>query len=238
MSSGSNMFRIGPRPNLGAVRAAHRRLIESRTAGSTGLLNAGESTYNDPVRCRIRMMIGRLLRGVLPSVIALSAGFPLAHADIYTWVDESGTVNVSNLTPPEGVQATKIVREIPRTAVPPPPVAVASTAPSQEVQFLADRVRQLEYEVELARRQAPPAIEYVPMPMPPAMQYGPDVAPQPGIGCDSSWNGCWNGLGFGAYPVGVVVLGAPNFRRPAPSRGGHRFAMQPTMHTPGRPKGR
>ena len=183
------------------------------------------------------MMLTRLLGAVLSSVLAYTAGLPLAHADIYTWIDESGTVNVSNLNPPEGLQVTKIVHEIPRTIVA-PPLAVSSTAPSVDVQVLAGRVRQLEYEVELAKRQVSPVMEYVAVPMSPTMQYGVEVAPQASYGCDSGLNGCWGGLGFGAYPMGIVVLGAPTFRRPIPSRGGHRFAMQQTMYAPVRPKRR
>ena len=38
----------------------------------------------------------------------------LAHADIFTWVDSSGQVNVSNLDPPAGVVVTNVIRDTPK----------------------------------------------------------------------------------------------------------------------------
>ena len=53
----------------------------------------------------------RILRGALPMVVttavtilAAACALPRAHADIYTWTDESGRVNISNLAPPEGAR--------------------------------------------------------------------------------------------------------------------------------------
>jgi hypothetical protein len=126
----------------------------------------------------------------------------------YTWTDAKGVVNVSNLTPPDGVQAEKIVRETPRANVPAPVVSspMAESAAQAEVQFLAQRVRQLEYEVDFARRQPPPPppmdYAFYPPPPSPAMQYTVDTAPQQqAYGCDPSWFGCsgWSRR----IPVGV-----------------------------------
>ncbi len=179
----------------------------------------------------------RLLAAALPWALVCASGLQHAHADIYTWTDESGRVNVSNLTPPDGVHVTKVVHENPHV-VPARPAAVADPAPQADVVALALRVRQLEYEVELAKRQPPPPI-YMATSTPPPMQYevapvqyGPDLGPSPAsYGCDPSWFGCAGWFNPGFYPAGVVVLGAPNVRRSFSSHGGHHFAMR----GPGRP---
>jgi len=99
-------------------------------------------------------------------------------------------------------------------------------AAQAEVQFLAQRVRQLEFEVELARR-APPPMDYAAYSPPPPMQYMVDTGPpQANYGCDPSWLGC-SGWGLGGYPAGIVILNSPGFRRPMPGRGfHHRSPMQ------------
>ena len=48
-----------------------------------------------------------LVRKALPALLAFACGLPVAHADIYTWTDESGRVNISNLTPPDGARVTR-----------------------------------------------------------------------------------------------------------------------------------
>jgi hypothetical protein len=182
-----------------------------------------------------------MIRAMLAAVLVFTVAPPAARADVYTWTDPKGVVNVSNLTPPDGVQAEKIVHETPRANVPAPVVSspMAESAAQAEVQFLAQRVRQLEYEVDFARRQPPPPpMDYTSYPPPPAMQYAVDTAPQQqAYGCDPSWFGC-SGWGFGGYPVGVVVLNAPNFRRPIPGRGFHRMPMQMPVRARGDPRRR
>jgi hypothetical protein len=180
----------------------------------------------------------RMLRLALAVVFASAAVTELARADIYTWTDGAGKVNVSNLTPPDGTQVLSVVREIPRPPVP-PPAPVADPSAQADVQFLAQRVRQLEYEVESSKRQAPPMMNYAPMPPPPpVMQYAADPEPQVSYGCDQAWNGC-NGLwGFGGYPVGIVVLNTPKFRRPFPAHGFHRSPMQMPVRGRGGPQRR
>ena len=46
-------------------------------------------------------MLKLLVSGALPAVLAGTLfgvlALPLAHADIYTWTDETGRVNISNL---------------------------------------------------------------------------------------------------------------------------------------------
>jgi hypothetical protein len=183
-----------------------------------------------------------MFRLALAAVFVLTAGILPARADVYTWTDADGKINVSNLTPPDGANVSSVVHESPRPPAP-PSVVVAAAPPQPEIQFLADRVRQLEYEVDFARRQGPPPMQYASLPPPPVMQYAPD--PEPPVtsyGCDQAWNGwngCLNGWGFGSYPVGVVVLTAPNFHhRPFPGRGFHRSPMVKTqMQMPVRSRG-
>ena len=147
----------------------------------------------------------------LAVVLAAALGMPLAHADIFTWTDATGRLNVSNVEPPKGVQARRIVqKDAPKAA------AVAQTA---EVEALKERVAELESEVDRTRQAsfAPPPVPVVvvppvvvaPPPAPaPALAYAPppppDVAP-----CDPLVFGC---PAFG-YPVNVVVLRAPRFHR-------------------------
>ncbi len=145
---------------------------------------------------------------------------PLAHAEIYTWIDASGVTNVSNLPPPDGAKVTKVQH------APPPEIvaredAAREAARRAETQALAERVRQLEDE---ARQMPPPDYRPVMAP-PPVIQYIVQ-APQPpmqqtvevtqpgyggygygGYGCDPSWFGCW---WPGFYPASVIVVGTPN----------------------------
>ncbi len=110
-------------------------------------------------------MLKPLVRGALPAMLAGACALPLAHADIYTWTDDSGRVNVSNLTPPDGVTVTarRCTRARPRPrrrAREPGPDALRDA----EVRVLAERVRQLQDEVEIAKRQASAQVEYRPIP--------------------------------------------------------------------------
>ena len=54
-----------------------------------------------------------LVAAILPWALACSWGVQLARADIYTWTDAKGTVNVSNVAPPEGTRITRVVQESP-----------------------------------------------------------------------------------------------------------------------------
>lgn len=169
----------------------------------------------------------------LSVILVCTCGLPLAHADIYTWVDKNGTTNVSNLTPPDGVDVKRVVKETPRSATS-SPTTTTDVVPRAEVEFLAARVQQLEQEVALAQRPPPPPVVYPSIPAPPPIQYtvvsadaSVNVMPTPSYGCDPTWLGCggWFGLG---YPAGIVVLGGnEHFRRPFPGRGhGPQFGGQ------------
>jgi hypothetical protein len=203
------------------------------------LHNAGRTAYNRHDDYRASIMVGRILRVALPAVFAGSFGLQLAHADIYTWVDASGAINVSNLAPPEGTRVTRITRAAaPATAA--REDAAREAARQAEVQALAERVRQLEDQFELASRPAPQA-GYGAAPPPPVVQYVVDttpavqyaavnmVSPANG-GCYPTWAGC--GLWWG-YPASVVVLHSPSFRPFHSVRPGHNFAgHRPQMHAP------
>src|SRR5215813_8005886 len=119
-------------------------------------------------------MLLRTISTVLALMLACPSGIELAHADIYTWIDKSGTINVSNLPPPDGVQVTNVARESPPRK--------SGDADPPDVQMLAERVRQLEQDLDFAKRQPPPPMPYPmvqapPMPYPvvppPTVQYSP-----------------------------------------------------------------
>lgn len=189
-------------------------------------------------------MLTRLLRAALPLVLAGAFGAPPAHADIYTWVDASGTINISNLAPPDGATVTKVTHE----SAPPAAArdeAARESARRAEVQGLAERVRQLEDEVDFAaRRQMPPPPEYRPIPPPvvqyfieappPPVQYTVNVAPLTNSGCDPTWMDCGFSWFSGFYPTNVVFIRTPGFTRSRPGHGGHHLAAQQPMRSPGR----
>ena len=185
------------------------------------------------------MVIG-LLRISLPAVLVAVLGAQVAHADIYTWVDGSGTINVSNVAPPDGVSVIHVVR----ASDPVPPGELA--ARDAQVRALTERVGQLEDQIEMAQRQAPPPLLYPPIPpppqvleyvnvvnvMPPPTQYEPSPPPEPAVGCDSSWMDCGFGWVPVYYPASIVLLRPPYAPRPHPFPGGHRFAARlPTRAT-------
>jgi hypothetical protein len=181
-----------------------------------------------------------LLRVSLPAILAGTFGLPLAHADIYTWVDASGSINVSNLAPPDGVRVASVMHEsAPATAA--RAEAAREAARQTEVQALAERVRQLE-DIELAKGQAPPPADYRAIPPPAVIQYvvvappapyAVNPAPPANTGCDPAWIDCGLWGIPGIYPTSVFLVRAPNFRHFHPGRGGHQFVVQPPMRAPG-----
>lgn len=149
---------------------------------------------------------------------------PIAHADIYTWTDAAGRVNVSNITPPEGARVTRVRRDIS-----PKPDAPASrdNAQQPDVRALADRVRQLEQELDVAK--SAPAPTPVPTPLAPPVvaiwnYVAPPVSPvaDAGLYAQSSYGACDFNCGPAwastMYPAGVAVVSAPALRRPHPLR--------------------
>jgi hypothetical protein len=180
------------------------------------------------------------------TVAVLSAVAGVAHADIYTWVDKSGLVNVSNLPPPEGVRVTKVQKEAPKD---PAREAAREAARQAEMRALAEQVQQLQVALEQSRRE-PPAMALMPPPMaygapsPPATTVINMVSSQPAYpsngGCDYGWGDCGLGWWPGYYPAAVYpstffVGRGKNFRRnPAPHAQPYQYPGQivPPLITP------
>lgn len=169
-----------------------------------------------------------LLHSLLPVLLASALGVQPALADIYTWIDESGRVNVSNLPPPAGAKVIKVVKDVAPPAPQANPAREAALRDA-EVQALAERVRQLQEEVSLTRSlpPAPPVVYPIVVQMPVQQpQYVVYEAPQPAPvaqypapaaynGCDFGWSGCYGWWGTSFYPSNVVVVRdgkAPRFR--------------------------
>ena len=176
-------------------------------------------------------------------VAALAAGCAgalacsMAGADIYTWVDASGNLNLSNQPPPEGVRVTNIYRENPAARAHADAARAASAR--EELRALNARVAELERALEKsnenqARPPEPTPLAYAPAPPPPAAYASAMaqtiVAPPAPIhgpyypGYDCAWVGCFSPGSFGFYPSSVVVVNAPEKghrhppRRPEPVR--------------------
>lgn len=185
-------------------------------------------------------MLTAILRTVLPVLVAGTWGLQLAHADIYTWADPSGSVNVSNLAPPQGARLIGVTPASAADAA--RENAARDAARRAETQALEERIRQLEADAELAKRQPPPVL-YAVNPAPPSMQYRVDPAPPPvqysvyssppayTMGCDPGWMDCGLGWFPNFYSTGVVFVRAPTFRRfpPVPVR--HPFGARQPMRS-------
>jgi hypothetical protein len=187
-------------------------------------------------------MLTPLLRTVLPVLAAGTWGLHLAHADIYTWADASGSVNVSNLAPPQGARVLSVTHTSAADAA--RESAARDAARRAETQALEERVRQLEADAELAKRQPPPQVVYPVIPAPPSMHYGRyDPSPPPvqysvyssppayTMGCDPGWMDCGLGWFPNFYSTGLVFVRAPNFRRfpSVPVR--HQFGSRQPMRS-------
>jgi hypothetical protein len=153
-----------------------------------------------------------LLRAALAVMFAMTSH--VTHADIYTWTDDSGRVNVSNLEPPAGAHVSRVTKGPNIRA---PDYASARDAARQaEVAALSEQVRQLQEQVEVTRqiaavqRPPPPVVYRIASPAyvhqwtPPPMPY---VEPAPSYGCNPTWAGCFGWTGY--WPSVVVVNAAP-----------------------------
>ena len=170
-------------------------------------------------------------RNILGSltIVAFAGAFAstAALADIYTWVDASGNLNLSNQEPPKGARITNVVRESPEAKA--SADAARAAAQREELRALNERVGQLERDLETAKNAPPPpppgayapAVAALPptfvaqtIVVPSAPAYAP---PAPAYAdCWDAWGSCaWPGL-FGFYPSGVVVLNAPRRERIPP----------------------
>jgi len=166
-----------------------------------------------------------LLVTALATALVCIAGQQLAHAEIYTWVDAQGRLNVGNVPPPDGARVTKVVRETPMHANPYNDAA-REAAQRAEVDALTQRVDQLQNELQWAARQPPPQPQpqYVMMPASaPPIQYITETAPPQYAECAYGWNGCnnWWNPGFGPVPAIVVVQSVVRGHPYRGGRGGH-----------------
>lgn len=183
-----------------------------------------------------------LLRAAWLMALAGAAAAHVANADIFTWVDASGRVNISNLDPPAGVRVTSVMH------VDAPKVTAAADSAREafhqaEVAALAERVRQLQDEVEAARRPPAPQPRYRAVAQPPAPYAGGDggpdalpyayaASPASAPVCDPSWADCapfWGPV----FPTSVIVLRAPAFHRFSFSHGRRAFASRSPVHRRG-----
>lgn len=145
------------------------------------------------------------MRSAKPIAVAVACAIgvlasSMARADIYTWVDAAGSLNVSNVPPPDGVTISKIVPDSPPRPVPPPGVEADARRQAQ-VQMLAERVQQLERQVATAP-PSQPVVMYAPPPSnaEPQVQYAAYEGPQAytqNASCDPSWTDC------GTWPYGI-----------------------------------
>jgi len=163
-------------------------------------------------------MRNHLLGAALSFALTLLS-LPPAHAEIYTWVDAQGRLNVGNLPPPEGARVTSVVRE-----TPPNPYndAAREAAQRAEVQALAQRVDQLQNELQWAARQPPPPPpppQYLIVPVSAPVQYITEPAPPQNAECAYGWSSCAGWWNPGFPPVSTVFV-APSPVRAYPWRGG------------------
>lgn len=199
----------------------------------------------------------------MASIAAVAIGFvfaaavPPAHADIYTWVDKKGVVNVSNLPPPDDVKVTSVARAAPKDAA--REAAQREAARQAEVRVLSERVEQLKAEVDQSRREAsmpppyaPPPVAYMPPPAyPPIIINMASATSQPAApgGCDGYYGDCgfaaWPGYyGFGSFgnivPTYVIPpRGGKAHRRWGPQGPPDRGQLiPPLIPTPRAPGGR
>src|SRR4051812_16249454 len=128
-------------------------------------------------------MSSRLLTTIVPVMAVCAFALRDANADIYAWTDQSGNMTLSDVPPPKGVRVLEVVSE------PPPGTAARSEtyAPrnsahdAHDVRILAERVRVLERQVDLASSEQAAS----------AAQYQAAPSPQPTYGCQRVWADCW-----------------------------------------------
>ena len=181
------------------------------------------------------MMLTDLLRVAVPAIFAGALALPIAHAEIYTWIDASGGTNVTNLPPPDGAKVTKVQHALP------PEIAARQDAAREaaqraEAQALTERVHRLEDEAALAanrapppdyRPAAPPVVQYIvepqPVSLPQAIETAQPQSPYGYGGCDPTWWGCGLSWFPGVYPASVIVVRTPGFRHTRPPHSGQNL---------------
>jgi len=149
----------------------------------------------------------------------------LASAEIYGWVDPSGSVTYSNLPPPKNARVIEVIQEEPPLdpSVIAQAKAAADASHQAQLQALNDRIHALERQVQQVQHQPPP---------PPA-PYPVASAPIASAGCDAEYFDCdlWSGPAY--YTVGTL---APwSFRRHFDGFNGHFHGSHRTPHPGGGP---
>jgi uncharacterized protein DUF4124 len=161
---------------------------------------------------------------ILLALACVLAAAPCANADVYTFVDAKGRLNVSNIEPPDDARVTSVVRAKPARAPDSADEARAAAEEARraaEVARLARRVQELEDQIDAERRASsapppPPVVYPVFAPAPvnvtaqAIVEYTPPSFPAMNYGCDPSWLGCslW-------WSAPVVFIGsAPRHSRP------------------------
>lgn len=168
-----------------------------------------------------------LVRVAAACILVSAAALAPARADIYTWTDESGRLNVSNLKPSDNVSLTRVYREDPDT--PARAEAARQAARDSELRTLASRVQELDRELDTAsHRESPPIVSSTilpPAPPPDPIAVAPPVpeyaeAAPPSSTCDATLYDCTTWWRPGPYPSGMFDVSEPDERRyPSYSRG-------------------
>ena len=188
----------------------------------------------------------RLLRASLPALLAGTFGLQLAHADIYTWVDGSGSINVSNGGSARGVRVTSIMHASPPAAVARADAA-REAARQAEVEALAQARPRARGRRRVGEAPSAPPVDYRAIPPPPpVIQYfvvspPAQYAPNPAVPANNGWNnGCdpaWTDCGLWGYfwllSDECYRAAGAELRHLHPGRGGHRPPMQPQVRAPG-----
>lgn len=201
--------------------------------------------------------MSRQVVAVAVVLVLAGASTQAAHADVYTWVDAAGNLNVSNLAPPAGTRVKSVAREDPAAKL--RAEAIRDAAKDTELRALTQRVAELERanEPEPWPGRAPytvPPPYGAPMAYGGPMPYGGPPAPAPAprfsltmmpstpeetTSSLSPWCGsldCVPMLGSPFYAPSVIVIPATHYhhhhgratRRPAPP------AMAPAARGPRR----
>lgn len=157
-----------------------------------------------------------------------------AEAEIYTWVDAQGRLNVGNLAPPNDARVTRVVRETPSN---PYNDAARAAAQAAEVEALAQRVDQLQAQLHAAARTAPPLPQVVVVQAPAPAPYVVEspAPPMYAQDCANGWGGCnaWWGSAFWPFATFVYLPSTLN-ARPEWNRGRHGQRGDPRDGGPAR----
>ena len=176
-------------------------------------------------------LVLRAVARIAALALVIGLGVPsTASAEIYGWVDASGSVTYSNLPPPRGAKLTDVIHEEPMS-----PQEVADANHRSEVSALNDRIRLLELEMARSQREV---VDYpAPAPSPAGLGCGADGM----FDCSAPWGyatGILYGTGRGFRVLNVrhpIGGGRPSGRLPGgPARAGSVAAVRGSAGRVGR----